>query len=387
MKIFRLLIIVCCIFALQACQEQAPLQQSKPVVKAKPIKHTLVPVQHDTLCITAVGDIMLGTSYPTAITLPPDSGKSSFKAVKQYFKGTDIAFGNLEGTLLDTGAPAHYKLHLKSTAYLFRMPEQYGMVLKDAGFNMLSIANNHIGDFGDKGRLSTMKILDSCNINYAGLLTHATTIREVNGVKYGFCAFAPNAQTVPLLDLKNAARIISDLKQQCDVVIVAFHGGCEGPAYEHVTFKMESFFSEKRGDVHAFAHSAIDAGADIVLGTGPHVSRAMEVYKNRFIAYSLGNFCTYKSVSVEGVCGIAPLLKVYTNKKGEFLNGRIIAVKQTHQNGLEPDSLNRAIKRIKYLTQADFPQGGLLIADDGIITKQPVLTDADRVVDTLSVKQ
>jgi hypothetical protein len=112
----------------------------------------------------------------------------------------------------------------------------------------------------------------------------------------------------------------------------------------------------------------IDAGADMVLGNGPHVCRAMELYKNRLIAYSLGNFCTYKSVSVEGVSGLAPLLKIYINKKGEFLNGRLLAFKQTHADGLVRDSANKVIARIKYLTNIDFPQSGLNIAEDGVIT-------------------
>ncbi|MGZ3928244.1 MAG: CapA family protein, partial [Mucilaginibacter sp.] len=112
----------------------------------------------------------------------------------------------------------------------------------------------------------------------------------------------------------------------------------------------------------------IDAGADIVLGNGPHVSRAMEKYKGRLIAYSLGNFCTYKSVSVAGVCGMAPLLKVYLNKKGEFLNGNIISFRQTHEKGLIRDTLNRVVKRIKLLTAKDFPESGLDIDDDGSVT-------------------
>src|ERR1700733_7332401 len=119
MKIPGLLFVGCIILLLQACQDQAvhtPPRRHPP--KNLPKKIVIVPVKHDTLCITAVGDIMLGTSYSNANTLPPDSGKSSFKAVKKYLAGADIAFGNLEGTLLDTGAPAHYKLHLKSTAYL-----------------------------------------------------------------------------------------------------------------------------------------------------------------------------------------------------------------------------------------------------------------------------
>jgi poly-gamma-glutamate capsule biosynthesis protein CapA/YwtB (metallophosphatase superfamily) len=170
-----------------------------------------------------------------------------------------------------------------------------------------------------------------------------------------------------LLDLENATSIIHDLKQRCDILIVSFHGGAEGATYEHVPFKMESYLNAKRGDVHTFAHNAIDAGADIILGNGPHVSRAMERYKGRLIAYSLGNFCTYKSVSVAGVCGMAPLLKVYLNKKGEFINGNIISFRQTHEKGLVRDTLNRVTKRIKLLTEMDFPESGLDIDDDGSI--------------------
>jgi len=369
MKIQPLLVAVIFMLSIQACSfhhgEQgytAPRKMSDKVIVVQR------PQQHDTLCVTAVGDIMLGSSYPDKSDLPPDSGKKSFKHVSKYLKRSDITFGNLEGTLLDNGEPAGLKLHLKSSAFLFRMPERYGSVLKNAGFNVLSIANNHIGDFDLKGQESTMHVLDSNAINYAGLREHPTSIFKVNGVTYGFCAFAPNKCTVPMLQLNYAAKIIAQLKQHCDVVIVAFHGGGEGSAFEHVPFKDELYAGEKRGDVYAFSHNAIDAGADIVLGTGPHVGRAMEVYKDRFIAYSLGNFCTYGSISVDGVCGVAPLLKLYINKKGEFINGRIIAVKQTKEDGLERDRSNFEVKHIKMLTAADFPKGRLKIGDDGFMS-------------------
>jgi hypothetical protein len=233
---------------------------------------------------------------------------------------------------------------------------------------VLSLANNHIGDFGEPGRVNTMKVLDSIGINYGGQVSHPTSVFKINGVTYGFCAFAPNAYTLPILELKNVTKIIKELKQQCDVVIVSFHGGSEGAGFEHVPFKMESFHSEKRGDVHKFAHTAIDAGADLVFGNGPHVCRAMELYNGRLIAYSLGNFCTYTSVSVAGVCGLAPILKVNINKQGEFLSGRIISATQTHSDGLQLDTLNKAALRIKQLTETDFPLSGLDIASDGRIS-------------------
>ncbi|MEO3405930.1 CapA family protein [Mucilaginibacter sp. CAU 1740] len=367
----------CMALFLQACNHP-PNKKTvlSPAPKPKPdttIAATPVAPPSDSITIAAVGDMMLGTSYPNNYTLPPDSAKNSFSVIADELRNANVTFGNLEGSLLDGGSPAHYKLHQKSKAYLFRMPTAYAGVFKDAGFDVLSLANNHIGDFGDTGRVSTMRVLDSIGINYGGLLSHPSTVFERNGVKYGFCSFAPNANTLPILNPPNAAKIISELKQRCDILIVSFHGGGEGVGYEHVPFAMESFISEKRGDVHAFAHNAIDAGADVIFGNGPHVSRAMEVYKNRLIAYSLGNFCTYKSVSVSGVCGLAPLLKVHLNKKGEFLNGKIISLRQDHSKGLEVDTLNRAAVRIKQLTETDFPDAGLVISDTGEVSLAPAI--------------
>ncbi|WP_158288504.1 CapA family protein [Mucilaginibacter psychrotolerans] len=326
------------------------------------------PTVDSTVHIAAVGDMMLGTAYPNTNGLPPDSGKNSFKEALPDLREADIAFGNLEGVLLDTGAPSAMKLKFRSKPYLFKMPEYYGGIFKDAGFDMLSVGNNHSNDFGLLGRDNTMKVLDSLGIHYAGLKTSPTKIFTLNGVKYGFCAFSPNSQTVSLLDVEGAKAIIQNLKLQSDIVIVSFHGGGEGVAFEHVTQASESYKGERRGNVYAFAHAAIDAGADVILGNGPHVSRAMELYKDRLIAYSLGNFCTYRSVSVDGVCGLAPLLKLRIDKKGRFLGGNIVSYRQSHDRGLERDTLNRASRRIKMLTETDFGQPGLSISEDGAIT-------------------
>jgi poly-gamma-glutamate capsule biosynthesis protein CapA/YwtB (metallophosphatase superfamily) len=359
----RLLIVFLGILLCSACHDQPRTVLHAEKTTANTPK--TVTIDHDTLSIAAVGDMMLGSAYPNAYSLPPDSGKNSFKAAEKYLREADVSFGNLEGPLVDSGIPLGKK---KFKPYSFRMPVKYGSIFRDAGFDVLSIANNHIDDFGDNGRLSTAKVLDSCGINYAGLQIHPSCVFTINGVKYGFCAFSPNAHVVTLHDYKNAARIIRGLKQQADIVMVSFHGGGEGVGFEHVLCQKETFIGENRGDVHAFAHNAIDAGADVIFGNGPHVSRAIELYNKHLIAYSLGNFCTYKSVSVAGVCGLAPLLQVKLNKKGEFLNGRIISFKQTHLNGLVRDSANRAATRIKYLTETDFPQSGLTISASGLIS-------------------
>src|ERR1700754_1160904 len=229
---YILLLAIGIVFFLPACNAPAAnkaliVQQKKVLLSPKSLSSP-TPLQRDSFCIAAVGDIMLGTSYPDSSTLPPDDARNSFKAVAADLKNTDIVFGNLEGALADTGAPANFRMHQRSKPYLFRMPIRYASVLKDAGFNLLSLANNHINDFDAKGRKSTTNTLDSFAINYAGLLAKPSTVVELNGIKYGFCAFAPNANTVSIHDLKGAQRIISELKQRCDIVMVSFHGGGEG---------------------------------------------------------------------------------------------------------------------------------------------------------------
>src|ERR1700752_3896535 len=146
------------------CQLPAASPALKPKTRKKHVFHksdTIAKAQSkDTITIAAVGDMMLGSAYPDASKLPPDSAKGSFTAAKPYLKRADIVFGNLEGTLLDGGSPAAYKKNL-AVAYLFRMPTYYGKVFKDAGFNLLSVANNHISDFGSKGFTSTTQTLDT----------------------------------------------------------------------------------------------------------------------------------------------------------------------------------------------------------------------------------
>ena len=255
-------------------------------------------VRHiDTLTIVAVGDIMLGSDYPSESHLPPDDAKNSFVAVDSLLKG-DVVFGNLEAILLNDGKTKKIDSLKLKTKYAFRMPERYGAILKRAGFNLLSLANNHIGDFGLKGRRTTTNILDSLNINYAGQVKKPFSFFTIKKVKYGFCAFAPNAYAVSSNNLKAAKTLVSKLKDSADVVIVSFHGGGEGNRFQHVTRKTELFYKENRGNVYEFAHAVIDAGADVVLGHGPHVTRAVEVYKNKFIAYSLRNFCTRGTFSL-----------------------------------------------------------------------------------------
>lgn len=344
--------------------------QNKPlttIVKPPALNDTLNK-QKDTILITAVGDIMLGSAFPSKLNLPPDDAKGSFSAVSNYLKG-DIVFGNLEGCFLNSGNSDKCKGLNPNNCYAFRMPDRYAGIFKAAGFNVLSIANNHVGDFNAKGRKNTAKILDSLQINYAGQLDKPFAIFEKENIKYAFCAFAPNENTVSIKNIDSAKALVSELKKQVDIVIVSFHGGGEGASFEHVTRETEVFYKENRGNVYAFSHGVIDAGADVVLGHGPHVTRAVEVYKNKFIAYSLGNFCTYGMFNLKGPNGIAPLLQLKLDRKGNFISADVISVKQDKINRLKVDTTFASFKRMKYLTEVDFPETDLIFESNRITQK------------------
>jgi poly-gamma-glutamate capsule biosynthesis protein CapA/YwtB (metallophosphatase superfamily) len=319
----------------------------------------------DTISITAVGDMMLGSAFPSKTNLPPDDAVNSFQAVDSLLKG-DIVFGNLEGCFLNSGNSTKCNGINPNNCYAFRMPERYARIYKQAGFNVLSIANNHVGDFDAKGRKNTARILDSLQIHYAGQVNKPFEIFEKDSIKYAFCAFAPNENTVSINKIDSAKALVARLKTKADIVIVSFHGGGEGARFEHVTRKNEIFYKENRGNVYAFAHAVIDAGADVVLGHGPHVSRAVEVYKNKFIAYSLGNFCTYGMFSLKGSNGFAPLLQLKMNSKGDFLFADVISVKQDKIKRLTLDDNYTAFKRIKTLTDEDFTGHKLLFENNRI---------------------
>ncbi len=333
-------------------------------------KQTLSVVENgkkDTVVIAAVGDIQLGTMVPSEAYLPPDKNCSPLmENVKKYLTDADVTFGNLEGTFA-TDLKYAKKCGDSKYCYTFGMPPEFVKCFKEAGFDILSVANNHSADFEQHGRKLTGEVLDKNGIYWAGLVNKPYAIFEKDGIKYGFTAFAPNQGTLQITDIKKAQNIVRHLDSICDIVIVSFHGGAEGKKYQHVPRKNEIFLGQNRGNVYEFAHKVIDAGADVVIGHGPHVTRAVEVYKNRFIAYSLGNFCTYSRVNITGVSGIAPILHIYLKPDGEFLKARIIPTYQIKNKGTFYDDQKRVIAVIKQLTAEDFPENTVKITDDGWI--------------------
>lgn len=316
------------------------------------------------------GDVMPGTNYPEDSYLPP-SCRKLFDPVRELIHSADIAIANLEGVFSSNGGEAKNCRDPK-TCYVFRMPDSYAACIIDAGFDILSVANNHVNDFGLTGRINTARHLDEAGIPFAGFTDRPVTIVEKNGLRIGFCAFAPHQGTLSLKNYSKAAEIVRNLKSETDIVVVSFHGGAEGRDHQHVRDEDEIYLGYNRGNVVKFSHMVIDAGADLVFGHGPHVVRAMELYKGKLIAYSLGNFCTYRRFNLSGPNSLAPLLEVSMDENGLFLGGQIHSFIQPGEGGPVYDASKRAVTKIRDLSLQDFPAQDLEISREGDIRiKQP----------------
>jgi len=338
-----------------------------PKAAPAPAPAPLPPPKHPGLDVTAVGDVMLGTDYPENI-LPDDDGVGFLTAVTPLLNTADVTFGNLEGVLLDGGEPVKQCKDVR-ICFLFRSPTRYAQYLAQAGFDVMSLANNHARDFGEDGRSSSMAALDAAGIRHSG--REGTTASWIaNGRRVALVAFAPNVGSNLLNEPEIARAMVAQLAATHDVVIVSFHGGAEGNGAEVLPFAREIFVGEDRGDVVQFARAMVDAGADLVVGSGPHVVRPMELYHDRLIAYSLGNFATYYGISVEGIRGIAPILQVHLDDEGRFVSGRVIATTQIRPAGPSVDPVNSVIALLRGLNMSAFPDGELGVGEDGTLSRR-----------------
>ena len=316
------------------------------------------------LSIAMTGDVMMGTTFPS-IMLPAHEGRDLFKDAKDILSAADLTVGNLEGAICDGGTST------KGTgpnSYAFRTPTSYGHLLREAGFDFMSMANNHANDFGLEGIESTENVLKSQGSLFSGIDGRIeSAVIERNGLTIGLCAFGHNSYTIKHLDLTTVGRIVDDLVRRCDLVIVSFHGGAEGKSRRRLPFGPETFLGENRGSLRQLAHFCIDHGADVVYGHGPHVVRGVEVYKDRFIAYSLGNFCTPYNVNLTGISGYAPIIEITVDKDGAFKHGKIHSFIQTRGIGPRTDKTKSVAHEMKNLSEIDLPQSQARIDLNGNI--------------------
>lgn len=322
------------------------------------------PSLYDEIIFTAVGDVMLGTTFPDESTLPPNDGADLLTEVAPFLKRGDVVYGNLEGPIVDGGDSAKCRGKKIGTCFAFRVPTRYGKYLKDAGFTAMGLANNHAMDFGLEGRASSRQVLDAMQIAHTGEVGDIARL-TVKSRKITVIAFATYQGAFNFLDLDASLQTIRTAKTESDLVIVGFHGGAEGATHQHVLEGDETFLGEDRGDLRRFTHAAIDAGADLVLGSGPHVVRAMEIYKGKLIAYSLGNFATYGPFNLNAENGLTLVLEAHLATDGTFLRGKAYAVKQEKPGGPKLDPEMKILPVLRALSDTDFKQTAIVVGPQG----------------------
>jgi len=326
--------------------------------------HTAAPAREPVLstavvAIAATGDITLGSTPE----LPPDGARSLFAGVERELRG-ELVLGNLETALTDTGIT---KCGAGSTnCFSFRAPPQYASRLQEAGFTMLNLANNHSFDYGATGQLRTVAALEEAQLRHTGR-PGEIAYDEVGAVRVAVLGFAPYPWAQDLLDLDAAKRLVRRAAATADVVVVTMHIGAEGNAATHVPPGPERYAGEARGDSRAFAHAVVDAGADLVIGHGPHVLRGFEWYRERLVAYSLGNFSSHRNLALGGASGIGGILQVSLDGNGGWRAGRLVPLRLVGTGTPQVDSDGTAVEAVRALTRADFGAHAVRVDRDGVL--------------------
>ncbi|MDR2034231.1 MAG: CapA family protein [Helicobacteraceae bacterium] len=362
MRIANLFLFLTLTIFISACSVSPKIETLyEPIAKRGETK--IKTVNKNAIVVAAVGDIMIGTDYPDKSLLPPDDGKSMFAEVKPILQAADLTIGNLEGAMIDGGETRKCRYSVSLRCFTFRMPMRYAALLKEAGFNAMNLANNHSYDFGEQGAASARRALDEQNISHTGEIGDIARL-IINNFNVSIIGFAPNANLHSINDLNLTANLVSQEAKVADFVIVVFHGGAEGGDKIHTIRGHEFHWGEDRGDPIAFAHIAIDAGADLVVGHGPHVPRGMEIYKDRLIAYSLGNFATWEMMNLSGFRGLAPILEVTLASDGTFTRGKIHSAIQVKPGGPRIDPTNAAANLMRDLSIEDFGDSAPVFTND-----------------------
>jgi poly-gamma-glutamate capsule biosynthesis protein CapA/YwtB (metallophosphatase superfamily) len=320
----------------------------------------------NTITIKAVGDIIPGTNFPNQ-RLPRFRDHLLPKSVRTHLQGSDILFGNFESSLTNYSYTA--KDISRGQVFAFRSPPAYAQLFAKVGFNVFNIANNHAMDFGPVGFQDTIKNLEAVGIATLGHKNQILYLKA-NNIPVAMVGFSPYEMYNSIHNLRAAKALVAEAKNKANIVVVSMHAGAEGTGALHVKNQTEFFYGENRGNSIKFARNMIDAGADLVLGHGPHVPRAMEIYKGKLIAYSLGNFLGYKTLSTNAQTGDSMILEIKLNSAGDLVSSKIIPVRMDQQGIPHVDQRFQTVKLMRYLNHQAFPKNPMKINKKGEVVVQ-----------------
>lgn len=305
------------------------------------------------------GDTTLGSSHGD----PPQQGWSVLRGIAPVLQAADLTAVNNEGTF-SVGGTSKCPGGDTSTCYAFQAPPANAAALARAGVDVANLANNHTDDFGAAGMAQTIGALHANGIGVTGG-PGQILIERVPGARVAYLGFAPYPWAAPLTDLSAVRRLVARARREANLVVVILHGGAEGAGHEHTPRGPETYLGENRGDVRAFAHAAIDAGADLVLGSGPHVLRGMELYRHRLVAYSLGDLAGFHTFGTGGTLSLSGVLRVTTEADGAFLAGTFTSLRLDGADVPHLDPTASAGGLVSRLSREDFGAHGVVVGHGG----------------------
>jgi hypothetical protein len=320
---------------------------------------TTAPDLSKRVTIAWVGDTVLASKYG----MPPNAGRASMAPVVGPLRSADLAFANLEETL---SALPDTKCGGSPNCFAFQAPPSFARLMTGAGFDIVNLANNHADDFGPAGQRSTENALRKAGVRWTGRPGQITIMRR-GGLRIALLGFAPYRWAPRLEQIRVAQALVRKAATQADIVVVAMHAGAEGSSAMHVPHGTETFLGENRGDSRRFSHAVIDAGADLVVGSGPHVIRGMERYHGRLIAYSLGNFAGYKNFGTGGMLSLSGILRVELRGDGAFTGGDWISLRLDGNALPHPDPSGASARLVAQLSREDFGGAAVKVAPDGAL--------------------
>ncbi|HEX7312059.1 MAG TPA: CapA family protein [Gaiellaceae bacterium] len=299
------------------------------------------------------------------IALTGDPDARVLAGIHRFLRHTDLVIGNLEGTLA-TGGASKCAGGSRGGCFAFRGSPDWADTLRLTGFIVMNVANNHAYDFGASAQHETLRALRRAGLVHQGLPGQITYVRAAK-VKVALIGCAPYRWSQNLLDVRGTARLVRKAARHADVVLVYMHAGAEGVGAEHVRGDAESYLGEPRGNVREFAHAMIDAGADLVWGSGPHVLRGIEWYRERVIAYSIGNLAGTDTLSTDGSLSESALLRLTLDATGRFHAGNVVPLRLVDPGTPRFDRGGATISRIRRLSHEDFGPKAIRIASSGRI--------------------
>jgi hypothetical protein len=297
------------------------------------------------------------------IAMVAGPAESYFSHVSLDLAG-DVVLGNLEGTL--TGRGSTKCASDSPDCFAFHAPEAYARLLHQAGFTVMNLANNHAMDYGAVGQADTVAA-----VRKAGMLTTGRpgeiAYVNVRGTRVALLGFAPYPWAQSMLNLPAAQALVRKADKWADLVVVTMHAGAEGADHLHVKPGTEWFLGENRGNSIAFGHAVVKAGADLVVGSGPHVLRGMEWYRGRLIAYSLGNFVGYRTLNTAGVTGVTGILQVSLARNASWVAGDLVPLTIAGSGIPRPDPVAAAHRLVRKLSRQDFGRRAMSVSPTGIL--------------------